>query len=202
MFPYMFIVLLTHSDNSEVINLAWGQMFKQAKPMQHVVWGLLSSNAWTHRNLEYPGHWKDFWMCILFGVETWLFIKVFSYTENSQYFLNQFSLCLETEWQTTKRSVDSVLEKRRRKIFPKFKFYRFKLTLNFSVSYVCVLCCAFFIEGSRLDLYSVLFSGINCGCVPLRWCVPQFTFSTNLTGEDFCVRTVLEGLFACSNSIF
>ena len=91
--------------------------------------------------------------------------------------------------------------KKKKKIFPKFKFYRFKFTLNFSVSCVCVLCCAFFIEGSRLDLYSVLFFGINCGCVPLRWCVPQFTFSTNLTGEDFCVRTVLEGLFACSNSI-
>ena len=67
---------------------------------------LLSSNARAHRNLECPGHWKDFWMCILFGVETWLFIKFFSYTENYQYFLNQFSLCLETEWQTTKRSVD------------------------------------------------------------------------------------------------
>ena len=29
MFPHMFIVLLTHSDNSEIINLAWGQIFKQ-----------------------------------------------------------------------------------------------------------------------------------------------------------------------------
>ena len=172
----------------------------------------IPSNMWygvcfprTLEHIEFSSarrNWKDIWMCILFGVESWLFIKVFSYTENSQYFLNQFSLCLEPEWQTTKRSVDSVLEKRRRKFFPKFKFYRFKLTLSFSVSCVCVLCCAFFIEVSRLDLYSVLFSGINCVCVPLRWCVPQFTFSTNLTGENFCLRTVLEGLFACSNSIF
>ena len=29
MFPCMFIVLLTHSNNSEIISLAWGQMLKK-----------------------------------------------------------------------------------------------------------------------------------------------------------------------------
>ena len=29
MFPYMFIVLLTHSNNSEIISLAWGQICKK-----------------------------------------------------------------------------------------------------------------------------------------------------------------------------
>ena len=156
---------------------------------EHVVWGLLSSNALAHRNLKYSGRWKNFWVCILFEVVTWLLITSFLlYWKFSIFSKSVFSLSCSgvAVYQTACR----LRARKKKNIFPKFKFYRFKLSLNFSVSCVCVLCFALFIEGSRLHLYSVLFFGINCGCVPLRWCVLHFTSSTSLTGEDFWVRTV------------
>ena len=129
------------SSNIFIVELFYFWVTFLTNSFEHVVWGSLSSNARAHRNLECPGHWKDFWMCILFGVVTWLFIKIFSYTENSQYFLNQFSLCLETEWQTTKRAVDFVLEKRRRNFFSQIQILpvlNSPLTFRFRA---CV-CCA------------------------------------------------------------
>ena len=68
--------------------------------------------------------------------------------------------------------------------FPNIKFTGFDSPIT-PRYYACV-CCAV-CSSSRADdwIYILCFFGINYGCMPLRWCVPQFTFSTSLIGEDF-----------------
>ena len=45
---------------------------------------------------------------------------------------------------------------------------------------VCVVLCVLH-RGLTIGFMTCVFHEINCGCVPLRWRVPQFTSSTNLT---------------------
>ena len=117
--------------------------------------GLLSSNALAHRNLMCSVRWKDFWVCILFEVVTWLLITSFLvYRKFSIFYKSVFSLsCIGVAVYHTDCRLRDRKEKKIYFFLPKFKFTGFRLTLNFSGSRLCVLCCAFFIEGSRLDLW-------------------------------------------------
>ena len=63
-------------------------------------------------------------------------------------------------------------KEKKENVFLNIKFTGFDSPLT-SRFRACVLCCAFFIEGSRLHFYLVFF-GINCACVSLRWCNDPF----------------------------